>query len=276
MLEFWKFLTEMNSMYERQSKISEQYKQESDGLNSLITKQKYDLTSLHKRVYSLFTSLEYYKRNHDANAGEAIESLPLDEAIIKSVNSLLSSKHHYKHMTSANVAEAVTKAIFNNNFANGVAFDSIISSAKQWIWKNIFTLELILKQMDLHGGTLNYEGITILNKIEAAYYTGDKQQYRDRLLCTWACLKWVAKHLESAESTLCSFHSYMTPFGEAIEFDYAKATHFIIDAFGLSDTGRERAVNVTAFIDAAHLTKNICHTSVRIKMMDPGGFYMDG
>ncbi len=63
----------MNSMYERQSKISEQYKQESDGLNSLITKQKYDLTSLHKRVYSLFTSLEYYKRNHDANAGEAIE-----------------------------------------------------------------------------------------------------------------------------------------------------------------------------------------------------------
>jgi len=253
-------------MYERQSKISEQYKQESDGLNSLITKQKYDLTSLHKRVYSLLTSLEYYKR----------KSLPLDEAIIKSFNSLLSSKHHYKHMTSANVAEAVTKAIFNNNFANGVAFDSIISSAKQWIWKNIFTLELILKQMDLHGGTLNYEGITILNKIEAAYYTGDKQQYRDRLLCTWACLKWVAKHLESAESTLCSFHSYMTPFGEAIEFDYAKATHFIIDAFGLSDTGRERAVNVTAFIDAAHLTKNICHTSVRIKMMDPGGFYMDG
>jgi len=194
----------------------------------------------------LLTSLEYYKRKHDANAGEAKESLPLDEAIIKSVNSLLLSKHRYKSMTPANVAEAVTKAIFNYNFANGIAFDSIISYAKKWIQRNLFTPEQILKQMDLHGGTLNYEGITILNKIEPSYYNGDKQRYRDRLLCTPACLKRVAKHLESAGSTLCPFHSYMTPFGEAIEFDYAKAMRLIIDAFGLSDVGRERAIYVTA------------------------------
>jgi hypothetical protein len=45
---------------------------------------------------------------------------------------------------------------------------------------------------------------------------------------------------------LCPFHSYMTPFGEAIEFDYAKAMRLIIDAFGLSDVGRERAIYVTA------------------------------
>jgi hypothetical protein len=118
-------------MYERQSNVSEQYKKEMDGLNLLINKQKYDLTSLRKRVHSLLTSLEYYKRKHDANAGEAKESLPLDEAIIKSVNSLLLSKHCYNSMTPVNVAEAVTKAIFNNNFANGIAFDSIISYAKK-------------------------------------------------------------------------------------------------------------------------------------------------
>ena len=100
--------------------------------------------------------------------------------------------------------------------------------------------------MDLHGGTSNYEGITILNKIEPSYYNGDKQRYRDRLLCTPACLKRVAKHLESAGSTLCPFRSYMTPFGEAIEFDYAKTMQLIIDAFGLSDVGRERAIYVTA------------------------------
>jgi hypothetical protein len=49
-----------------------------------------------------------------------------------------------------------------------------LQKAKKWIQKKIFTLEQILKQMDLHGRKLNYEGISILNKIEATYYTGDK------------------------------------------------------------------------------------------------------
>jgi hypothetical protein len=39
---------------------------------------------------------------------------------------------------------------------------------------------------------------------------------------------------------------------------------------------RERAINVTASIDAARLTKNICHTSAGLKMTDPGGFDVDG
>lgn len=40
--------------------------------------------------------------------------------------------------------------------------------------------------------------------------------------------------------------------------------------------GRERAINVTASINAAHLTKNICHTLAGLKMTDPGGFDVDG
>jgi hypothetical protein len=43
----------------------------------------------------------------------------------------------------------------------------------------------------------------------------------------------------------------MNPFGEAIEFDYMKATRLVIDAFGLLDTGREQAINLSALIDAA-------------------------
>ncbi len=33
---------------------------------------------------------------------------------------------------------------------------------------------------------------------------------------------------------------------------------------------------MTASIDAARLTKNICHTSAGLKMTDPGGFDVDG
>jgi hypothetical protein len=132
------------------------------------------------------------------------------------------------------------------------------------------------KQMDLNGGTLNYEGITILNDVEAASYNGSKNRYRKRLLCTPACLKRVATKLAQAVNDICPFKSFMTPFGEAIEFDYAKATRLVVDAFGLLDIlGRERAINLSTSIDAAHLTKNICHTSAGIKKSDPGGFYRD-
>ena len=64
--------------------------------------------------------------------------------------------------------------------------------------------------------------------------------------------------------------------GNIIEFDYSIATRLVIDDFGLLQVGRERAINVTASIDAARLTKNICHTSAGLKMTDPGGFDVDG
>ncbi len=50
---------------------------------------------------------------------------------------------------------------------------------------------------------------------------------------------------------ICPFTSFMTPFGEAIEFNYMKATRLVIDAFGLLDIGREWAINLSASIDAA-------------------------
>ncbi len=93
----------------------------------------------------------------------------------------------------------------------------------------MFTLEQILKQIDLNGGMLKYEGICILNNAEAASFHRIGIKYKNQLLCTPA-----------------------SPFGEAIEFDYSKAMHLIIDAFGLLDVGKYRAINLAASIDAAH------------------------
>jgi hypothetical protein len=64
----------------------------------------------------------------------------------------------------------------------------------------------------------------------------------------------------------------MTHFGEAVEFVYSKSICLIIDAFGLLDMGKNRAINLTASVDAVKLTKNICHTSAGVKMTEPGGF----
>ncbi len=70
-------------------------------------------------------------------------------------------------MKNNNIANAIAQAVFNNNFSLGVGFDAIISEAKKWLRKNVFTAELILKQLDLSGVTLNYKGISILNNVEA-------------------------------------------------------------------------------------------------------------
>jgi len=211
---------------------------------SLMHERESNLSAQYRRDIALVTSIEYYKKKLlEVQSEERQVSLPLEEAVIQSVNALLSSKQRYKVMSVANISESMAKAIFNNNFANGMALNSIICHAKKWLRKNVFTPEQILKQMDLHGGTLNYEGISILNKIEAAPCTGNNTRYTNRLLCTSSCLKRVAKKLETAANELCPFHSYMTPFGEAIEFDYSKATRLVIDAFGLLQVGRERESN---------------------------------
>jgi hypothetical protein len=53
-----------------------------------------------------------------------------------------------------------------------VALHALIKEAKSWLRKNVFCPIEILKQMDLHGGTLNNKGIGVLNDVEsAASYT---------------------------------------------------------------------------------------------------------
>jgi len=262
-------LSELSARHEVELSASAELRKVVDQLKGTIAK-------LRSRNHSLVTSLESYKKKVSKLEEKKKESLSLDEAVIRTVNELLDSKQRYKVMTVQNRAAAIAKAIFHTNFAHGIALDAIVSEAKKWLRKNVFTPEQILKQMDLNGGTLNYEGISILNNIESEYYKGDAKRVHNRLLCTPSCLKRVAKVLEAEGDALCPFTSFMTPFGEAIEFDYGKATRLIIDVFGLLDVGRDRAINLTASIDAARLTKNICHTSAGIKVTDPGGFLQDG
>jgi hypothetical protein len=122
--------------------------------------------------------------------------------------------------------------------------------------------------MDIRGGTLNYEGITVLNDVETASKNLGKM---GRLLPSPASLQHVAQKLEKAGKHLCPFQLISTNFGEGVEFDYAKTTRLVIDAFGLSDVGKERQINISASIDAAKLTKNIMHTSAGLKMTDVQG-----
>ncbi len=109
-------------------------------------------------------------------------SLPLDRVVAKVVNDLLKSHQWYKLASNNTHVAGIAKGIFDPEFGDGLAFDEIIEEAKRWLRKNGFTPVEILQNLDIHGGTLNYEGISILNDIEAAAYKGKLKQNKDHVV----------------------------------------------------------------------------------------------
>ena len=200
------------------------------------------------------------------------DSVPLNIAVVNVINNLVSSKQRYKLLSKSNLAINIAKAVFDHTLCDGVASEEVISEAKKWLRKNVFVPAAILKQMDLRGGTLTYEGIKVLNDVEASATDGtNMRRIRNRLICTPACLKGVAKQIEREGDVIRPYRHIHTPYGEGIKFDYAKVTWLVINTFGLKDAAKEQKVNISASIDAMRITKNLCHTSAGLKMTDIGG-----
>jgi hypothetical protein len=241
-------------------------------LQDLVSEHTEKIIELTQKNNKLNNNLNYYKKKvAETKAKMQSPSLPLDEAVVNVVNDLIDSRGRYKLMKRKNVAAAVAKGVFNPSFGNGIILPEIIKLSKAWLRKNVFTASEILKQMDIRGGTLNYEGISVLNDVEAAAECSEGLQWMGRLLPTPASLQRDAQKLEKEGETLCPFELISTDFGKGVEFDYTKTTRLFIDAFGLSEIGKERPINVGASIDAAKLTKNITHTSAGLKMTDVQG-----
>jgi hypothetical protein len=52
-------------------------------------------------------------------------------------------------MKKSNIAHAIAKAMFNLSFIDGIVLPEVITLAKSWPRKNMFTPAEILKQMDI-------------------------------------------------------------------------------------------------------------------------------
>jgi hypothetical protein len=85
--------------------------------------------------------------------------MPLKDAIVYSINNMVNTKQRYKLLSKRNQAVAVAKAVIDSDLLNGIVIDEVVNESKQWLQKNVFKPATILKEMDLKGGTLNYEGI---------------------------------------------------------------------------------------------------------------------
>ncbi len=205
-------------------------------LFELVNEKDAQLKEMRQKVYSLSNLLNYYRKKKEESEKEQ-QSLPLDKAVVREITKLTHSRQRYKLMLKRNAAAAIAKAMFSPDFLDGLVLEEVMKEAKKWLHKHIFTPAAM----------------------------------KGRLIPTPACLQRVARLLEKEGEQLCPFTTINTDFGEGVEFDYARTTRLVINAFGLEQLGRERAINVSASIDAAKLTKNLTHTSAGLKMSDVMG-----
>ncbi len=239
-------------------------------LSELVNEKDAQLKEMRQKVYSPSNHLNYYRKKKEESEKEQ-QSLPLDKAVVREITKLTHSRQRYKLMSKRNAAASIAKAMFSPDFLDGLVLEEVMKEAKKWLRKHIFTPAAILKQMDIRGGTLNYEGITVLNDVASSGFRFEKKGQKGRLIPMPACLQRVARLLEKEGEQLCPFTTINTDFGEGVEFDYARTTRLVINAFELEQLGKERAINVSASIDAAKLTKNLTHTSAGLKMSDVMG-----
>jgi hypothetical protein len=85
-----------------------------------------------------------------------------------------------------------------------------------------------LKEMDLAGGTLSYEGIHVFRRVK----TGGIKRFRGSMIPSKSEIKQMTGILvEWFARPFCLYTLKLTSMGEAVEIDYCKTMRFILRAF---------------------------------------------
>jgi hypothetical protein len=140
----------------------------------------------------------------------------------------------------------------------------LLKLSRTYFRENVFTPYNILREMDLAGGTLSYEGIDVLRGVE----TGGLKRFRGSMIPSKSEIKRMAGMVEWFARPLCPFTVNQTPKGESVQFDYAKTMLCILRAFHLDEIGKRRSLSVASSIDGASLTKNLSIIAGGIKITD--------
>jgi len=101
-------------------------------------------------------------------------------------------------------------------YSDDLCLEALITKAKQWLRKNVYTCYNILREMDRAGGTLGYEGIEILRAAE----TKRVKRYPNSVIPSTAEFKRAAEKVERLAHCLAPFVLGLTDAGdkEAIDF----------------------------------------------------------
>ena len=142
---------------------------------------------------------------------------------------------------------------------------------RDYVRQNIYTPHRVLKQMDLRGGVLNYEGIELLRSVETDGVPREKT-----LLPSSGCMKAYAALVESFGRNICPFIMKTSSKNgtEGFAFRAADVLLCLLKAGHLLNSEAVvRSIRIAASLDGAQFTKNLSHTLVGIKFNDPSNPY---
>jgi hypothetical protein len=169
-------------------------------------------------------------------------------------------KQHRRGWGAARVGALVAKAVCNEE----AFFPHILKLARRHLCKTIFAPFNILREMDLAGGTLLYEGIDVLRRVE----TSGVNRCQGSIIPSKMEIKKTATIGEWFARQYCPFDLKETNKDEAIQFDFAKTMLCITKAFHLDKIGKARSLSIASSIDGASLSKNLSIVAGGIKVND--------
>ena len=79
------------------------------------------------------------------------------------------------NMSNEETCNDIISCLIDIKFLNRIMFDKIIDSIKLFYCENVFASYNIIKNIDYNGGTLNYQGIELLQVIEREFFCSGKK-----------------------------------------------------------------------------------------------------
>ena len=199
----------------------------------------------------------------DANTNSTCsKNKAFSKEILDAINDVVTHAS-YRRWSDTRVGQLVAKLVWSHE----KFIPHLEKYARKHFRDNVFTPFKILREMDLAGGTLSYEGMDVLRRVE----TCGVKRFRGSMIPSKSELKRMASVVEWYANEHCPFRSHQTEAGEAIQFDYTKATILCItDAFHLNEIGKNRSLSLASSIDGASLSKNLSIIAGGIKVTDRG------
>jgi hypothetical protein len=179
--------------------------------------------------------------------------------VLQSIQDVLKK---YPRWNSKRTGPLVAQVVWNE----GSNLPELLKLSRKHFRDNVFTPYNVLREMDLSGGTLSYEGIDVLRRVE----TAGLKWYRGSMIPSKSEIKRMASMVEWYARPHCPFTLKETTNGESVEFNYAKAMLCIAQAFHLDKVGKVRSLSLASSIDGASLTKNLSMIAGGIKITDRG------
>jgi hypothetical protein len=179
------------------------------------------------------------------------------QELMEAINHVLGK---YSRWSSKRTGALVAQTVW----AHDGFLPELVKLSRKYFRANVFTPYNVLREMDLAGGTLSYEGIDVMRRVE----TGGLKRFHGSMIPSKSEIKRMAGMVEWFARPLCPYTLKLTSMGEAVEFDYGKTMCCIFRAFHLDEIGKRRSLSVASSIDGASLSKNLSIIAGGIKITD--------